>query len=83
MFFYNSPWGTLNVPWVTNVSRKICLLLYFYIRQLRHFVRSNELVENVDLTDETNHEIFEHGDGDSWESEDDLELMDSDESENA
>ena len=53
-----------------------------YGSQLRHFVRSNELVENVDLTDEANHEIFEHGDGDSWEP-DDLELMDSDESKNA
>ena len=48
MLFYKIPWSTLNVPWVTNVSRK----------------------------------IFEHGDGDSWEPEDDLELLDSDESEN-
>jgi hypothetical protein len=37
-----------------------------YDRQLRHFVR-----------------IAEHGDGDSWEEvEEDLELLDSDESEN-
>jgi hypothetical protein len=40
------------------------------------------LVENVDLTEEANHEIFEHGDGDSWEPEDDSGLKDSDESEN-
>ena len=32
-----------------------------YGSQLRHFVRSNELVENIDLTDEANHEIFEAG----------------------
>jgi hypothetical protein len=54
-----------------------------YGSQLRHFVRSNELVENVNLTDEANHEIFEHGDGSSRRPEDDLELLDSDESENA
>ena len=54
-----------------------------YGSQLRHFVRSNELVDNVDLADEANHEMFQHGDGDSWEPEvEDLELLDSDESEN-
>ena len=55
-----------------------------YGSQLRHFVRSNELVDNVDLADEANHEMFQHDDGDSWEPEDeDWELLDSDESENA
>ena len=55
-----------------------------YGSQLRHFVRSNELVDNVDLADEANHEMFQHGDGDSWvPEEEDMELLDSDESENA
>jgi len=40
-----------------------------YGSQLRHFVRSNELVDNVDLADEANHEMFQHGAGDSWEPE--------------
>jgi hypothetical protein len=41
------------------------------------------LVDNVDLADEASHEMFGHGDGDSWEPEvEDLELLDSDESEN-
>jgi hypothetical protein len=55
-----------------------------YSSRVRHFVRSNELVDNVDLADESNHEMLQHGDGDSWEPEDrDWELLDSDESENA
>jgi len=53
-----------------------------YGSQLRHFLRNNELVDEIDLLDQANDEIFDQdGNGDSWEPEGDLELRACDESE--
>ena len=95
MFFLISHGGLSNLPWVTNVSKATIIRSFDqcgittqnmanYGTQLRHFVRSYELVDNVDLADEANHEMFGHGDGDSWEPEvEDLEVLDSNENENS
>ncbi len=46
-----------------------------YGSQLRHFLRNNELVDEIDLLDQANDEIFDQDEnGDSWEPEGDLEL---------